>query len=189
MPPSVSRVLYTIGPAPVGAVADDPAVVVAAVAGQAAQGHVDRVVREREGASLLLHPWVHALHVKAAVPQHLAVGGVDRVQRVPKRPCQLGRDVEHATAAVVDGGAGDAQRVDVPAGQSRAADGRAQVALPDHLAPAQRVHRVVLGRRDNGPAHDQGRRVDGAVEMAAPDDPGLAERRTGGVDPVGELVR
>src|SRR5437764_1874423 len=108
---------------------DDPAVVIAAIAEKPAIGYVQRAVEEQQRAALVLHPRIEGL---ALCPQR--VSDIDRpagegsavLQRQTKDTVpRSGRvadhriEVETAAGLVDDRGAGDAERVDIAAGECR----------------------------------------------------------------------
>ena len=103
----------------------------------------------------------------------------------------LRHGVDDPAARVVDGRAGDAERVDVPARQLGQRHRGADVRPPEDLAGrlVERVDGVVLGRRDHHAADKQRLAVDGAVEVRPPAHPQRAGRGDGGGDArTGEVV-
>src|SRR4029077_9631352 len=103
--------------------------VVAAVAGQPAERHVDPAVGHGQGAALLLGVAVPVGDVHGPGEADRARVGVQRDQLVV-RVGDLGHDEHRVGARVVGRGAGDPQRVDVAAGQLVQRHRRAQRAPP-----------------------------------------------------------
>jgi len=148
---------------------DEPAVVVAAVAVEAAERYPHPTLRQRQRPPLLLDGRIHPRRVEAARPGHAALRRVEGVQPVPQRLRELSCHEQAIAVGVIDRGAGDAERIDVPARQGGPTDRSAQVATPQNLAvDAQCIDRVVFGHRDDSIADHEWLAIDGTVEKAGP---------------------
>src|SRR5581483_802860 len=110
---------------------DDAALVLAAVAGEPAERHEHPGAVEGERAALLHGGGVDALQVEAAPPLHVPGAEAQRDELVARWvAAQLRSDEDRAGRRVVDGRAGDAERVDVAARPLALRRGRAEVPLP-----------------------------------------------------------
>src|SRR5581483_3120473 len=149
----------------VGGRGDHRTLVGPAVAVQAAEGDVDAPAGDRGRPPLLLDLRGEAGRVDRPLPADGAAGQVESEQLVVGSVGQEGDDVDGAGARVDHRGAGDAGRVDVPAGQRLPRHGRSEVLLPHHGAgpPVEGVDGVGLGHHDDAVAGDERLGVDLAV--------------------------
>ena len=170
--------------------ADDPAVVIAAIAVKTAIRDIEGPIEDRERAALVLHTRIEAL---ALGLQH--VGNIDRPPGQGRAVFQRqGEDavawaagvgdhrieVESGAGLVDDRGAGDAQRIDVAAAESRERRRAAERASPDGIAARSidRGHDIAFAADDQHAGGGAGRPPIKRLSIEVP----LEMRRKAGIE-------